>query len=207
MKYLFYLAAGAIFFAMFILPILRARRVTRDHLRSILTTLFIAFVLIKFVVQAVGGGSGPTSAGELISDLAPGDYWLVLKPVYLFEAPKRGDLVMFYFANGDHLISRVIGISGETVEVYHGEIKINGQTLREDYALVRPAYDYTVVVPKDSVFVLPDRRVIGVAVTAGSQVWGTISYSELDGKAWFRYWPLSRMGFIRRPSYEQEETH
>jgi signal peptidase I len=201
LKFLFYLISFAALFMIFIYPMFREGRVSRDHLRSILSSIFLFIVLWQFVVQAAGAGSGPGSPVDLISDVGPDDHWLILRPIYLFEAPKRGDLVDFYTDKGEHLISRVIGLSGETVEIYHGEIKIDGKSLREDYVLVRPAYDFTVVVPKESVFVLPDRRA-GSAVTAGSHVWGTISYSEIEGRAWFRYWPVTRIGLIRRPSYE-----
>lgn len=199
--FFFYLIIFAALFWILVYPMLREGRVSRDNLRKTLSAIFIAIVFSQFVAQPARVGSGPGSPVELISDFKPDDHWVMVKAIYLFEAPKRGDLVEFDNKKGEHLISRVIGLSGETVEIHHGEIKIDGKSLQEEYVLVRPAYDYTVIVPNENVFVLPDRRA-GLAVTAGSHVWGTISYSEISGRAWFRYWPVTRIGLIRRPSYE-----
>ncbi len=59
------------------------------------------------------------------------------KFIYCFTEPKRGDLIVFKYPNDPSrdFIKRVIGLSGDTVEVKHRQVYINDELLKEDYPI------------------------------------------------------------------------
>ncbi len=84
---------------------------------------------------------------------------------YLFEEPKRYDVVMFrYPVHEDTIyIKRIIGLPGETVEIRDGEIYIDGSEtpIRENYLpekWVDGNNGFSFEVPKDSYLMLGDNR-------------------------------------------------
>jgi signal peptidase I len=95
-------------------------------------------------------------------------------------APKRGDIVMFDspFQPEKGLVKRVIGLSGETIEIRNKTVYINGQLLDEPYAHhehmdvmwvgdnVAPQQ-----IPANHVFVMGDNR----DVSGDSRDWRTSS--------------------------------
>lgn len=127
--------------------------------------------------------------------------------VILKKNPNRGDVVVFKAPEDrtKEFIKRVIGLPGEKVAIHDGQIYINDKLLVEGYLptglKTEGAYDLQneqeVVVPAGEFFVLGDNR----ANSSDSRYWGFIPYKDILGKAWFRYWPLSRMGVIQKYNY------
>ncbi len=84
---------------------------------------------------------------------------------YLFEEPKRYDVVMFpYPVDGETIyIKRIIGLPGETVDIKNAEIYIDGAKtpieenyLPEKWAVRNDGYHFEV--PKDCYLMLGDNR-------------------------------------------------
>ena len=96
-------------------------------------------------------------------------------------------------------IKRVVGISGDTVEIEDGEVYLNGEVLEEDYLEGNP-YTYIYndsiwVVQEGDVFVLGDNREEGAS--KDSRYFGTISLDAVKGITDFRYYPIDdRFGKI-----------
>src|SRR5665213_3288873 len=74
------------------------------------------------------------------------DYLIVDELTYHFEAPQRGDVIVFRYPGNPSIfyIKRIIGLPGETVHITNGTImltKTNGTniTLNEPYAVVDDA--------------------------------------------------------------------
>lgn len=120
--------------------------------------------------------------------LMPGDY-LITRLFRFGRLLRRGDLVVY--RNGDgFLIKRVIGLSGETVEIDGGMLTIGGSPLVEPWwsAATRP--DGTWTVPPNSWFVLGDNRPHSASDSRSA---GPVSRRALHSVAVARYRPLRKI--------------
>ena len=100
----------------------------------------------------------------------------------LFGSPQRGDVVVFSHPTspGQHLIKRVIGLPGETVEVRDHQVLVDGARLDEPYVAAAPTYQLApLVVPPDQLFVLGDNR----NNSYDSHIFGPIPRELVLGKA------------------------
>ena len=163
---------------------------------KLIETLFwatcIALILRQFIVQ-----SSLVFSGSMIPTLAIDDRLIVNKLVYNFNAPNRGDIVLFNspYGDGKQYVKRLIGLPGETIEIRRGVVYINNQptifpgvTIRRDYSFKEKE-----VIPENAYFMLGDNR----ANSADSRVWGVAPKDTLIGEALFIYWPINRIRWVR----------
>jgi signal peptidase I len=168
------------------------------EIRSGATAIVVALVVRTFVAKA---SVISRDSADLITTLREGDGIIETKTGYLVTDPERGDLVEFRLPTWGELISRVIGLPGEWVEIEGGVVRIDGTVLPEPYVLVRPSYSFSGRVPDGCYFLLPDRRAGETVLTAGSQTWGVVRKQDLIGRIGFVFWPPRRIGPIGKPSY------
>jgi len=154
--------------------------------------VLFCFFLITFVAQAfrVQG----TSMLPLLSD---SERIIVNKFVYRFRSIERGDVVVFWYPKDPSVsfIKRVVGLPGDTVELRRGELLVNGQNVPEGYVLAAFRDDEShdpIVVAKGYYYVLGDHR----SSSNDSRSWGEVPEKYIYGKAFFRFWPLSKIGLI-----------
>ena len=141
------------------------------------------------------------------STLHVGDRVLVNKWSYRLHDVHRGDVVVFTkpkdepASNINDLIKRVIGLPGETVTIANNHVYINGHQLNEPYldaGAVSVAVPGTWActpqapckIPKGQVWVMGDNR----TDSEDSRYFGPIPESSVVGRAFFRIWPLNRIG-------------
>jgi len=179
-----------------------------DFTETIVIGLSLFLVVYLFLVQPhqVNGQS-------MVPNFQNGDYVLTDKVSYKFNSPQRGDVVVFHaptaancpMGTGCDFIKRVIGLPGETVEVKDNALYVNGQRLEETYIpddfVISPG-SYTknnrvVTLGSQEFFVSGDNR----PYSSDSRAWGPITQSEIVGKAFFVYWPLSAIGPVEGVSY------
>jgi signal peptidase I len=164
-------------------------------LRDLMLSVLIALVVILFLFQPVrveGTSMMPSLVDQERIFINKFSYRLGLTPIH------RGDTVVFWFP-GDpskSYIKRVIGIPGDTVEIVHGEVFVNGVKIAEPY--VPEEYrDHgsmaPLTVPAEEYFVLGDHR----SSSNDSRTWGTVPRRFIYGKAVFSYWPLHRLGAVQ----------
>jgi signal peptidase I len=170
----------------------RVWRAVWELLHDLSVAVLFCFFLITFVAQAfrVQG----TSMLPLLQD---GERIIVNKFIYRFHPIERGDVVVFWYPKDPSVsfIKRVVGLSGDTVEIRNGVLYVNGQVVREDYLSPRFRDNDTHLpseVKKGYYFVLGDHR----NSSNDSRSWGEVPEKYIYGRAVFRFWPLSKLGPI-----------
>jgi signal peptidase I len=168
------------------------RNEIRVWTRDLLIAIGLALVIIVFLYQPVKVEG--TSMAPLLSDQ---ERIFINKFVYRFEDINRGDVVVFWYPldRSKSFIKRVIGLPGETVEIRHGIVRVDGQVIPEPY--VPPQYaDVTdfgpVKVPTGSYFVMGDHRIS----SNDSRVFGPVASQFIYGRAVFAYWPVDHFGSL-----------
>lgn len=148
--------------------------------KTLVVIFSIAFSLRVTVVEPF-----KIPSGSMIPTLQVGDFILVLKFWYglrlpfvtdtavEWNSPKRGDVVVFTRPDDPntpgeddssiHIIKRVIGLPGETLEVRQAQVLINGRPLSEPYARWSEGgkiegYFGPVTIPPGHVLLLGDNR-------------------------------------------------
>jgi signal peptidase I len=115
---------------------------TRQYAESIGLALGVALLLRAFVVEAF---QIPT--GSMIPTLEVGDHIFVSKFAYAVGVPftntkiarlgepKRGDVVVFKYPPDPSVdyIKRVVGLPGETIELRHNELFIDGRPMPREF--------------------------------------------------------------------------
>lgn len=163
-----------------------------EWLKAILIAIFIAFFLRTFIFATSiveGESMAPT--------LEDGQRLIFNKLVYIIDEPDRGDIIIIQKPTKNY-VKRVIGLPGETIEIYDGNLYINGERYSQDF-LTKEAKLQTnnfgpEVIPEDSYFVMGDNRAISKDSRNGL---GLIPESEIVGKSEVVIYPFSEWNRTR----------
>jgi len=214
----------------------RRRSALRSWLREtaiIIASALVLSILIKtFLVQSFFIPTGSmestleVSDRVLVSKLAPGPLDVHRGDIVVFKDPGgwlgpapegpggwRGavsDALTFVGLlpqdAGEHLIKRVIGLPGDTVECCDGQgrLIVNGVPIDEPYinAGSQPSeMEFSVVVPEGSLWVMGDNRQNSrdSRYHQGDPGGGAIPLENVVGVAFLTLWPLDRATVLRNP--------
>ena len=193
----------------------------REYFESIVVAVILALFVRTWCFQAF---KIPT--GSMENNLLIGDHLVVNKFLFAPAGPERALLPIRTIRRGDvvvfksppepdrDFIKRVVGLPGETVELRHKKIYIDGTALDEPYVhyLLPPrpdgeatAFDKRetygpVTVPADNLFVMGDNR----DNSEDSRYWGFLPQSYVKGRAMMVYWSFeSDASDYERPGLEQ----
>jgi len=157
---------------------------------------FEVWLLFKFIFVAT-----MITSSSMEPTLHRGDAVLVRRIRFTPDnPPNRGDLVFFRdpITKRDWLVKRVVGLPGETLIIWAGQVYINGKPLREPYVSA-VAEEYGMWrIPSDAVFVMGDNR----PFSSDSRDFGPVPLELIEGKVVFRYFPLERFGRIEQVGAE-----
>ncbi len=183
-----------------------------ESLRLIRDIVLIIVVFILFGVFAVQ--PVVVEGTSMLPQLNDGERLLVNKLVYYkiqsvsWGHLERGDIVVFWFPKepDKSYVKRIIGLPGEMVEVRNGKVIIDGQELAEDYLDIEhnqslPSFPARRV-DDHHYFVMGDNR----DNSSDSRYWGLVPEKYIYGKAFFRYWKPSKMGFLEHGEYDINEA-
>lgn len=165
--------------------------------------LILAFLITTFIAQIthVGGSS-------MYPTLSNSDYIMVDKFSYRFSSPERFDIIVFPFVEetgeNRNYIKRVVGLPGETIQIKDGKIYVNGDFLEEDFGYEEINTggwaENPVEIGIDEYFVLGDNRNNSKDSRhldqEGNSDVGLIKKDDITGRAWFRIYPLGKIGKI-----------
>jgi signal peptidase I len=168
----------------------RSLKMLREVLETIVPAIFIAVLINLFLAQAT------RVYGQSMEPTLYHDQRLVVEKIsYRFHGPHRGDVVVIRMSDSSELlIKRVVGLPGEELTIRDGQVYIDGRPLDEPYTARFTYGDYgPKYVPPLHVFVLGDNR----GFSNDSRSFGMVPVEHVVGRAWFSYWPLDQLGFVR----------
>ena len=167
-------------------------------LRELAEVVVLAIILyfgISFAVQTVH-----VEGLSMFATLDDNNYLIADKIAYRLHAPQRGDIIILRPPTDDSkdFIKRVIALPGERLLIQGGVVFINGHKLDEPYlpeawtSQANWGGDAGMVIPPNQYFVMGDNR----NRSQDSRTFGPIGRDRIDGRAWFRIWPLNNFGNI-----------
>lgn len=155
----------------------------------------LAWFITNFVVKPY---EIPSESME--DTIMTGDRVLSERISYLGTTPAQGDIVTFTDVEDPTrvLIKRVVAVAGQQVELKDGSVYVDGAKLSEPYTDDKQSlplanshdisYPYTV--PEGYIWVMGDNR----TNSSDSRYFGAVPIANVTGHAFFRYWPLERIG-------------
>jgi signal peptidase I len=168
-------------------------------IRDLILVLAIFILFGVFVAQPV-----VVEGTSMDPNLHDGERLLVDKLIYYkiqsfsFGHLVRGDIVVFWYPRkpDQSYVKRVIALPGERVALRNGKVFINGIEMNEPYLSEtnnQGMANYEEKTVEDHhYFVMGDNR----DNSSDSRIWGQVPEKYIYGKAFFRYWSPSQVGFL-----------
>jgi len=178
-----------------------------DIVETFVVAAAIFVVLYIFLIQP-----HEVKGASMEPNFYDGQYILTDKITYRFDKPKRGDVIVFKAPTNPDVdfIKRIIALPGEKIEIKDSHIIIsnsehpNGFTLDEPYKINAPISGgsylqegKTVTISANNYIVFGDNR----THSYDSREWGPVTRSAIIGKAWLRYWPVTKIAIIKGVVY------
>jgi len=155
--------------------------------------LFFVLRMFIFRIAHVDGTS-------MVPTLSDGDMLVLNRAAVVFGEPRVGDIVAFPYTGNpsEHFIKRVIGVSGDVVDLVDGVFLVNGVPLDDEFSsdVIWSAGNaaFPVTVDEGRLFVLGDNR-NGSKDSRYSSV-GTVSKDDVIGRVLVRVWPFGALGRV-----------
>ena len=182
----------------------KSRNVIREYVEAGVWAIALTLLLRAFVVQAFR-----IPSESMLDTLLVGDFLFVNKFEYGpkvpfthirlpgLRKPHTGDVIVFQYPQdpSKDYIKRCIATGGQTVELRHKQVYVDGVLQNEPYAKhttdVEDPAGYTPrdnylppTVPPGELFMMGDNR----DNSNDSRFWGTVKMDLVKGRAMFIYW-------------------
>ena len=175
----------------------------RENVESLAWAVVLMLIVRIFLLQAFRIPSESMRETLLVGDflfVTKIDYGAKLPFTHVrlpgLRTPKRGDIIVFQWPPdpSQDFIKRCIATGGETVEIRHRQVFVNGKPLTEPYARhstpveeppgMSPRDNLSAVtVPPGHLFMMGDNR----ENSADSRYWGFVPMDLVKGRALFIY--------------------
>ncbi len=175
------------------------KKKSREWLKLLIyiaVVLILVLIINRFVLQKVEV-DGPSMQDTLYTN----DHLFVEKVSYRFRNPSVYDIIVFrpFEENQDtYYIKRVIGVPGDFIQIKEGKVFRNGEPLEdpqgEEYLYNAGIAEDGILLGEDEYFVLGDNRYKSVDSRSASV--GLVKGKAIIGRAFFRVWPLEKIGII-----------
>lgn len=175
-------------------------------------------ILMASLIQSQLYAFTSVHQSSMQNTLSEGHMLIMNKISYTFSEPKAREIIVF--VNGENtkgfinkykvflkdirlrfnkdfrtnrLIKRVIAVAGDKVDIKDGLLYINDILQEEAYVKGKTpglGMSYPIIIPEEHVFVMGDNR----ENSMDSRSFGPININNIEGKAVFRVFPLSKIG-------------
>jgi signal peptidase I len=170
----------------------------REWIQVIVVALVIALPIRYLVAEPFivnGASMDPT--------FATSQFLIVDRLTYDFNAPKRGDVIVFEYPNDPsvYYIKRIIVLPGESFSIIHGQVFVANQANPKgffvDGSFVAPDHESfddisTTTMDSTHYFVMGDNR----AQSSDSRVWGPLDKHFIIGRPIIRLLPLNTLSIL-----------
>ena len=181
----------------------KPKSVAREYVEALVVALVLALFIRSFIVQAF-----KIPSGSMLPTLQIGDHILVNKFLYglrlpypletvvvQWGQPHQSDVIVFVYPKdrSKDFIKRVVAVGGDTVEIRHKQVYVNGVKFAvpqatfadEDREILGSRDNFgPITVPPHKLFVMGDNR----DRSHDSRFWGFADLDDVKGKAFLIYW-------------------
>lgn|SRR3989338_4036871 len=167
----------------------------REIVELIILALVIVLPIRLFIVNPF-----IVSGSSMVPTFHNGEYLIIDQLTYRFNAPERGDVVIFHYPKdtSKFFIKRILGLPGEKVGIRNGIVSIEkaGEkkltTLIEDYIKNKSTDSGDYVLGNEEYFVMGDNRIS----SSDSRVWGALDKKYIVGRALLRLLPITEVSLF-----------
>src|SRR5215831_15090086 len=175
----------------------------REYAEALGVALLLALAIRTFIVQAF-----KIPSGSMLPTLQIGDHILVNKFLYGLRLPypiettvwewghpQRGDVIVFVYPKdrSKDFIKRVIAVAGDTVEIRHKVVYVNGKKVDDPHATFADG-EREIPGPRDNLgpFTVPEHKLFVMGdnrdQSHDGRFWGYVDLDDVKGKAFLIYW-------------------
>ncbi len=164
-----------------------------DFVKFGLAAVVIVIPIRLFIAQPF-----VVSGASMVPTFENGHYLIIDELSYRFEDPTRGEVIVFRLPadTSKFLIKRIVGLPGETVEIFGNEIRITNKSHPEGFVWEQGTFNkgrdgvrFTTTLNNNEYFVLGDNR----GESADSRIWGALPRERIVGRPLIRLFPLSKV--------------
>ncbi|PIS14329.1 signal peptidase I [Candidatus Shapirobacteria bacterium CG09_land_8_20_14_0_10_39_12] len=179
-----------------------------DTIQMIVLSLSVFIIVYLFLFQP-----HQVKGSSMFPSFLDKEFLLTNKISYRFNSPQRGDVIIFKAPKSEpcseiecEYIKRLIGLPGDRIMVKQSLVYLNGEQLNEtDYlgnsVITSPgsflSEGVEKIVPEGYILPLGDNR----PYSRDGREFGFVSRDSIIGKAWLRYWPIEKIGFVKHENY------
>ena len=150
---------------------------------------YIIILLVVVLIRSFIATPVRVDGNSMNNNLLDGEILILNK----LASINRYDVVVVKLQNENEvIIKRVYGMPGETVEINHSDIYINGKKIKDNYALGKTQDYAEIKLGDDEYFVLGDNR----EISKDSRIIGPINKKNIKGQTVLRLFPIKKIGVI-----------
>ena len=175
-----------------------------DTVQAIVLSLSVFIIIYLFLFQP-----HQVKGSSMYPNFENGEFLLTNKISYRFNKPQRGDVIVFKAPVSEpcaeiecEYIKRIIGLPSERIMLSDSKIYIDGKLLDEESFLPKDyitssgtflAEGVEKVIPEGYYLPMGDNR----PYSRDGREFGPVPQESIVGMAWLRYWPVTKLGFVR----------
>ena len=154
--------------------------------KTIILAVLLAVSVNSFLIV-----NAKVPTGSMENTIMTGDRILALRGSYWFSSPERGDIIIFPYPDdptGETLyVKRIIGVGGDRIDVYDGQVYVNEQPIEEEYIKEPTQGNFgPYFVPEGECFAMGDNRNSSIDARFWKNTY--IPEDEILGKVVLKYY-------------------
>jgi len=176
----------------------------KDGGASVRNLIFFALLVLLIVLPIRLYVAKPfiVSGASMFPTFNTWHYLIIDQINYKFNAPERGDVIVFRFPQNPSrfFIKRIIGLPNETIQLSGNTTTIINSDNKDGFVLDEPyvkpenakSAELVIKLGDNEYFVMGDNR----KASADSRSWGPLEHHRIIGRAYLRLFPFSELDIL-----------